>query len=120
MHRIGRYELADSIGEGGAGTVFAATLHGPGNLRKSVALKLLHDGGDGLRREARLGGLLRHRHLVDVYEIGEAEGQWFCAMELCAGGGGTAVMRSGGVQTAIRPLAPHARPHTRVPSPPPA
>jgi predicted ATPase len=63
-----------------------ATLIGPGGFRKPVALKILHDGTQSLSREARIGGLLRHRHLVDVYEIGEADGQWFCAMEMCAGG----------------------------------
>ena len=86
LQRIGRYELRSLIGEGGAGKVYAATLHGPGGFQRPVALKVLHDGAETLQREARLGGLLRHRHLVDVYEVGEEDGQWFCAMELCPGG----------------------------------
>ena len=57
---------------------------GPG--RRRVALKVLHRDQETLWREARLGGLLRHKHLVDVYEIGEEDGRWFCAMELCTGG----------------------------------
>jgi hypothetical protein len=65
--------------------VHAAVLVGPGGFRKPVALKILHRGAESLRREARIGGLLRHRHLVDVFEVGEVDGQWFCAMELCAG-----------------------------------
>ena len=32
-------------------------------------------------REARLGGLLRHSNIVDVYDLGEVEGQ-LIAMEL--------------------------------------
>ncbi|MCO4747256.1 MAG: tetratricopeptide repeat protein [Proteobacteria bacterium] len=86
MQRLGRYELGRPLGEGGAGTVYEAILHGPGGLQKHVALKVLHHQGKTLTREARLGGLLRHRGLVDVYEVGEVEGQWFCAMELCGGG----------------------------------
>lgn len=82
---IGRYHRVRSLGRGGQGQVDEAVLHGPGGLRKRVALKLLA-GGDGLRREASIAGLLRHPHLVDVYEVGEQDGVWFCAMELCSGG----------------------------------
>ncbi len=86
MQRFGRYEVVRTLGQGGMGVVYEAELVGPGGYRKLVALKVLHDHTDALRREARLGGLLRHRHLVDVYEVGEADGRWFCAMELCDGG----------------------------------
>ena len=85
MQRIGRYDIRQLLGEGGAGRVYQAELCGPGGFRKPVALKVLHTGADELRREARIGGLLRHENLVDVYEIGEERGQWFCAMELCDG-----------------------------------
>lgn len=85
MGRIGRYELGAVLGRGGAGWVHASELVGPDGQRRPVAVKVLHAGGDALRREARLGGLLRHRNLVDVYEVGEHEGVWFCAMERCAG-----------------------------------
>ncbi|MEZ4321745.1 MAG: protein kinase [Myxococcota bacterium] len=73
------------LGEGGQGQVYEAILEGPAGFRKRVALKVLHDG-DGLRREARIGGLLCHPNLVDVYEVGEVDGTWFCAMEHCGGG----------------------------------
>jgi predicted ATPase len=95
--RLGRYVIGAPLGRGGAGTVYRATLHGPGGLRLPVALKLLHDRGELLKREARLGGLLRHDNLIDVYEVGEHDGQWFCALELadCA-------------IDALRPLPPRA------------
>lgn len=50
-----------------------------------MAVKVLHRRASDLEREARIGGLLRHRHLVDVYEVGCDDGRWFCAMELCEG-----------------------------------
>jgi tetratricopeptide (TPR) repeat protein len=84
--RIGRYELEGVLRAGAHGLVHRATLIGPGSFRLPVALKVLYDAGDGLVREARLGGLLRHPNLVDVYEVGEADGTWFAAMELCADG----------------------------------
>jgi predicted ATPase/Tfp pilus assembly protein PilF len=85
MATIGRYQLGALLGKGGGGEVRRATLIGPAGLRREVALKVLHSGSAGLRREARIGGLLRHKHLVDVFEVGQHEGRWFCAMELCDG-----------------------------------
>ncbi|MCO4747626.1 MAG: tetratricopeptide repeat protein [Proteobacteria bacterium] len=85
IERIGRYRVGSLLGSGGAGRVYEAVLEAAG-MERPVALKVLHKSVEGLRREARMGGLLRHRNLVDVYEIGEADGQWFCAMELCEHG----------------------------------
>jgi eukaryotic-like serine/threonine-protein kinase len=70
--------------------VFRATLQGPAGFTKAVALKVIkggvHDQMGELQqalflREARLGGLLRHPNLVDVYELGEVETEWFLSME---------------------------------------
>jgi tetratricopeptide (TPR) repeat protein len=82
--RIGRYDLGPLLGKGGQGRVYEAVLQGPAGFRKRVALKLLRS--EALRREARIGGMLRHPNLVDVYEIGEQRGIWYCAMELCRSG----------------------------------
>ncbi|MCO4748153.1 MAG: tetratricopeptide repeat protein [Proteobacteria bacterium] len=83
---LGRYELHHVLGRGGMGTVWEATLRGPAGFTKRVALKVLTDGGDGLIREARLGGLLRHPNLVEVYALEEIDQTWVCAMELMRGG----------------------------------
>lgn len=84
--RVGRYRLIRWVGQGASGTVHEAEQTGPGGLKRTVALKVLHRGAASLWHEARLGGLLRHPHLVDVYEVGEADGEAFCAMEWCEGG----------------------------------
>lgn len=91
--RVGRYVLAEELGAGGMGRVYRATLLGPAGFRKTVALKLLRDldpeGLDGYRRllvqEARLGGLLKHKNLVETYELGEAEGRLYIVMEYVPG-----------------------------------
>jgi predicted ATPase len=80
------------------GVVYEAILHGPAGFEKRVALKVLHTQGRGLAHEARLGGLMRHPNVVEVYELGEVDGVWFCAMQLVDGGSITQYV----------PLAPRA------------
>jgi len=93
-HRFGRYELRSILGEGGMARVFQAELLGPAGFRKPVALKVIkaeaaqRASSTQVRyfiREARLGGLLKHPNIVDVYELGGVEGQLFIAMELVVG-----------------------------------
>ncbi len=96
--RLGRYEIVRLLGEGGMGRVYEAILHGPAGFVKQVALKVLHDSGQGLVREAKLGGLLRHPNLVEVYALEQIGTTWVCAMELV----------SGGTITAHMPLSPRA------------
>ena len=91
--RIGRYELTDVLGQGGMARVFLAELVGPAGFRKQVALKVvapwkaeLDESLQGqFLREARLGGLLKHPNIVDVYELGELQGSLYLAMELVKG-----------------------------------
>ena len=92
--RLGRYELQELLGEGGMARVFRAELVGPAGFRKQVAVKLIKTealGPDQNRdlesfiREARLGGLLKHPNIVDVYELGDLSDQLFIAMELVEG-----------------------------------
>jgi len=92
--QFGRYSLLGLLGEGGMAKVFRAELRGPAGFRKSVAIKILKPeiqelmSGEVLKRfvlEARLGGVLKHPHIVDVYELDEVEGQLFMAMELVEG-----------------------------------
>jgi tetratricopeptide (TPR) repeat protein len=59
-------------------------------LDRPVALKVLHQGladrhTQRLRREAPAMAKLSHPNVVQVYEVGEVEGQTFVAMELVKG-----------------------------------
>lgn len=85
--RLGRYEVVGLLGRGGMGTVLRA--HDP-VLDRPVAIKLLHRGtgerqAQRLRREARAMARLSHVNIVQVFEVGEALGRWFIAMELVEG-----------------------------------
>lgn len=91
--------------------MWAGLMQGPAGFRKQVAVKLVEPGkGDEevLRREARLGAMMRHGNLVDVYELGRADdGRWFLAMELVPGPTLREVLRTLGALpgTALREIA---------------
>ena len=85
---LGDFRLVQRIGEGGMGQVWEAEQV---SLRRRVALKLLRPDRvtqkalDFFAREARAGGRLQHRGLVNVYGHGENHGVAWIAMELVDG-----------------------------------
>ena len=85
---FGRYRLVSLLGEGGMAKVYRAVLSGPMGFEKEVALKRLDPrltADDRLVRslinEARLGGQLRHKNIVEIYEFNQVEGNYYLAME---------------------------------------
>jgi Tol biopolymer transport system component/tRNA A-37 threonylcarbamoyl transferase component Bud32 len=88
---FGRYVMLGILGEGGMARVFRAELRGPSEFRKPVAVKVVRseNADDRLResllREARIGGLLKHPNIVDIYDFGETGEQPWIAMELVEG-----------------------------------
>lgn len=83
----GRYRLLRQVGEGAMGAVWAARNDATSG---EVALKLLLRPDPELRqrlqREARAGALLKHRHILDVYDVGETDsGEPFLVMQLLSG-----------------------------------
>jgi hypothetical protein len=88
--RLGRYRLLERIGRGGMGIVFAAH---DDELDRRVAIKILlpsreredRTSSTRLRREAQALARLSHPHVVQVFEVGEAQGHAFVVMELVAG-----------------------------------
>src|ERR1700686_4820777 len=83
--RLGRYEIRSKIGEGGMGEVYLAE---DTQLHRKVALKVLPNkvaaNQDRMRRfvqEAQAAAALNHPNIAHIYEIGEAEGVNFIAME---------------------------------------
>lgn len=87
--RIGRYRITDTLGEGGMGVVYAAVDE---QLERPIAVKVLrHESAtdtiarERFSREARLAASVNHPHICQLYEIGEADGQLFMAMERLEG-----------------------------------
>ena len=77
---IGRYKLLEQIGEGGFGVVYRAE---QAKLGREVALKVLKKADetdqeqqiDAFIEEARAAAKLSDPHLVQVYDVGESDGE---------------------------------------------
>jgi WD40 repeat protein len=97
--RFGDYLLEALISHGGMGVVYRARQT---SLDRTVALKLLLLGRYSspesikrFRREAQSAAALRHPHIVSIFEVGEADGQPFLAMEFVDGRSLAEVLRQG-------------------------
>ncbi len=84
------YEILDELGRGGVGVVYKSRHR---KLNRLVALKLLLDGAhahaDQVRRfhdEAEAAARLLHPNLVQIFEVGEHNGQPYLALEYVNGG----------------------------------
>jgi len=89
MTSIGRYEIIESRGAGSMGTVYRAR---DTVLDRDVALKTIRTGTavepelrERFYREAKACARLQHPGIVSVYDLGEADGVAFIAMELLDG-----------------------------------
>ncbi|CAN5412375.1 hypothetical protein BH11PLA2_BH11PLA2_41660 [soil metagenome] len=86
---IGGYEILGELGRGGMAIVYKARQN---RLGRIVALKRLRfrDGDEAeiarFHREAEDIARLQHTNIVQVFEIGEADGQPFIALEYVRGG----------------------------------
>lgn len=84
---LGHYRIEAELGAGGMGVVYRAR---DTRLERSVALKFVGERGTAeagarLVREARAASSLNHPHICHIYEVGEAEGRAYIAMELVEG-----------------------------------
>src|SRR5215471_19264197 len=84
---VAGYEVLGFLGEGGMGVVYRAREVA---LDRLVALKLLRGGSRKrlarFRAEALADARLQHPHVVQIFEIGEHQGQPYLALELLEGG----------------------------------
>jgi serine/threonine protein kinase len=87
--KLGRYEIRSQLGAGGMGEVYLVQ---DTQLERTIALKILpaavtSDRGRMHRfvQEAKAAAALNHPNIAHIYEIGQADGISFIAMEYVDG-----------------------------------
>jgi serine/threonine-protein kinase len=90
--RFGRYVLTEILGKGGMAEVYLARQDGPAGFAKKVVVKRIRRAlADETRfvkmflREARTAARLNHVNTVQIFELGEEDGEYFIAMEYIEG-----------------------------------
>src|SRR2546423_1191386 len=86
---IGKYKIIELVGEGAMGVVYRAR---DSVLDRSVAIKVMNESiarQDDLRRrflhEAQAAASLQHPNVVTIFDLGDADGHLFIAMEFVEG-----------------------------------
>ncbi len=89
---LGKYTLQRKLATGGMAEVFLAQMAGPGGFQKRVVVKRIlpqfcEDSTfvTMFLGEATLAAQLSHPNLVQIFELGQAQGQYFLAMEYIDG-----------------------------------
>ncbi len=90
--KIGRYELCFELASGGMASVHLARVEGNPGYQKLVALKRIHPHLACEREylemfldEARIASRITHSNVCSVFDFGEADGEYFIAMEYLVG-----------------------------------
>ena len=89
---LGKYTLVRKLATGGMAEVFLARADGPMGFQKKLVVKriLPHFGEDQnfinmFLSEARLAAELNHPNVVQIFDFGQADGQYYIAMEFIDG-----------------------------------
>jgi serine/threonine protein kinase len=89
---FGKYTLFERIGRGGMADVFKARIQGPAGFERTFVVKriLSHLSGDPTFTrmfidEAKIAAKLSHPNIVQVFELGEIDDEYFMSMEYVRG-----------------------------------
>ncbi len=89
---FGKYTLFERIGRGGMADVFKARIQGPAGFERTFVVKriLPHLSGDPsftkmFIDEAKIAAKLNHPNIVQVFELGSVDDEYFMSMEYVRG-----------------------------------
>jgi serine/threonine protein kinase len=99
--RIGRYEVLSHLATGGMAQIYLARQTGLGSFERHVVLKtILRERAADQRfvtmflDEAKLAATLNHQNIAQVYEVDQADGAYFMAMEYVHGENARAILET--------------------------
>ena len=92
MSTFGKYQILERIATGGMAEIYRAQVHGKAGFQRQVAIKIILPNLSSnekyiqmLADEATVAGTLTHANIVQIYDLGEQNGDWFIAMEFIEG-----------------------------------
>ena len=99
--RVGRYEVISHLATGGMAQIYLAKQTGLGQFERHVVLKtILRERAADQRfvtmflDEAKLAATLNHQNVAQVYEVDQADGAYFMAMEFVHGENARAILET--------------------------
>ena len=99
--RVGRYEVISHLATGGMAQIYLARQSGLGSFERHVVLKtILRERASDQRfvtmflDEAKLAATLNHHNVAQVFEVDQADGAYFMAMEYVHGENVRAVLET--------------------------
>ncbi len=99
--KVGRYEVLTHLATGGMAQIYLARQTGLGAFERHVVLKtILRERATDQRfvtmflDEAKLAATLNHQNIAQVYEVDQADGAYFMAMEYVHGENARAILET--------------------------
>ncbi|MFN0251013.1 MAG: serine/threonine-protein kinase [Kofleriaceae bacterium] len=99
--KVGRYEVISHLATGGMAQIYLARQTGLGSFERHVVLKtILRERATDQRfvtmflDEAKLAATLNHQNVAQVYEVDQADGAYFMAMEYVHGENARAILET--------------------------
>jgi serine/threonine-protein kinase len=99
--RVGRYEVISHLATGGMAQIYLARQTGLGAFERHVVLKtILRERASDQRfitmflDEAKLAATLNHHNIAQVFEVDQADGAYFMAMEYVHGENARAILET--------------------------
>lgn len=109
--RFGKYRILQRLAVGGMAHIFLATIDGPDGFSKACVIKRILPEYANLEPfsrmfadEAKVAALLTHPNIVQVFDFGKIDGQYYLAMEWIQGQSLDRIMRH--AAAASIPLGP--------------
>ena len=109
--QIGRYQVIRHLATGGMAQIYLARMDGMASFERHVVLKTILANRANDRRfinmfldEAKLAATLNHQNIAQVYEVDQADGAYYMAMEYVHGENCRAILETSIRRATIIPI----------------